>query len=285
LFDPSECLDVVAVRCGAPASLFAVAVRLVPSTAPVTGVLDNVDAVAGPDAVAAGVDAVVPPSVADGAVVTDPDWIVPAEFDALLPPPICTVPTDPVAVLPPDPEPTDVGTETDAGPTGVVALSAGPAVIGPDWTVNAEPEAVLPPPICAEPIESVVELVPLLPTVTGAVAVALPNGSEAAMSAAIIAAPASTASNDRVVSLPPPSCTAPIESVALFPLPAIPAVRPTPIVEPATVAPAAGLVCVAPACTAPTEPLAEFPPPTCTAPMEFDALFPPLPPTLVGALT
>ena len=126
MFDPSVCLDVGAVRCGAPAVVFAVAVRLTPSTPPLRGVLDNVDAVAG------GVDAVVPPSAADGAVVTDPDWIVPAEFDALLPPPICTVPTDPVAVLPPDPEPTDVGTETEAGPTGVVALRAGPAVIGPD---------------------------------------------------------------------------------------------------------------------------------------------------------
>src|SRR6266571_6859686 len=213
LFEPSVCLDADAVRCGAPAGVFAVTVRLAPGAPPLTGVLDNVDAVAGPDPVAGAVDAVVPP--------------------------ICTVPTDPVAVLP--------------------------------------------PPICAEPIESVVELVPLPPTVTGAVTVALPNGSEAAMSAAIVAAPASTASNDRVVSLPPPSCTAPIESVALFPLPAISAVRPTPIVEPATVAPAAGLVCVAPSCTAPTELPAVFPPPTCAVPIELDELLLPEPATDVGA--
>ena len=122
-----------------------------------------------------------------------------------MPPPICTVPIEPVAVLPPDPEPTDVGTETDAGPIGVVAVTAGPAVTGPDWTVSAESEAVLPPPICTEPIESVVELFPLLPTVTGVLTVALPNGSEAVTSAAIVAAPASTASSDLVALFPPPS--------------------------------------------------------------------------------
>ena len=74
---------------------------------------------------------------------------------------------------------------------------------------------MLPPPICTEPVESVAELDPPA-TASGVVADAFPNGSEAAMSAAIIAAPAWTASNDRVASLPP-SCTVPVEFDALFP--------------------------------------------------------------------
>jgi hypothetical protein len=188
-------------------------------------------------------------------------------------------------VFPPVPEPTETGAEPETGPAGVVESRAGPAVTGADWIVSTDPEAALPPPSCTEPIESVAELLPVPPIVSGAIRATCPNGRVAAIAAATTAAPDWTVRREFRASLPPPSCTAPIESVALLPLPAIPAVSPAWSVEPATRASRDGLVRVAPTCTVPIERLAEFPPPACTEPTEFDALFEPPPPTVVGAWT
>jgi hypothetical protein len=88
-----------------------------------------------------------------------------------------------------------------------------------------------------------------------------PNGSEASASEAIVAAPTSAASNERVDPFPPPSWKTPVEPVALFPPPAKPAVSPTVAPEPAAPAPADGLVCNAPNWSAPIEPFVELLPP------------------------
>src|SRR5689334_8787002 len=105
------------------------------------------------------------------------------------------------------------------------------------------------------PVESLVEFVPPLPTLTGADAVPPPNGSEAIASFAIVAAPTSAASNERVELFPPPSCAAPVESVAELPPAPNPAVWPTPTEDPAALPPADGLVCSPPNCSAPVDPL------------------------------
>jgi hypothetical protein len=58
-----------------------------------------------PTAVGALTEAVFPDAEtdADGPELTGPDWTLPIEFDELLPPPACTVPTELDAEFPPDP--------------------------------------------------------------------------------------------------------------------------------------------------------------------------------------
>jgi hypothetical protein len=85
---------------------------------------------------------------ADGAELVADACAVAAECDAVLPPPAWTLPTELVAVLPPDPA-TVVGADTDAVVPAVVADADGDALTPPTWTVPTEPVAVFPPPVSA----------------------------------------------------------------------------------------------------------------------------------------
>src|SRR5207253_6978122 len=131
--------------------------------------------------VVAGVAAenvVIEPGPLPGPVDVEPVCTVPVEPDAELPPPICTVPIEPEASLPPPPvPPTVTGTLVEPSPTGPCeSCTLGLVEIGADWAVKAEFDAVLPPPTCAVPTELPAWFPPLLPTATGRLAIASPNG-------------------------------------------------------------------------------------------------------------
>jgi hypothetical protein len=67
---------------------------------------------------------------ADGVELIPLACTVPAELEALLPPPTCAVPIELEALLFPDP-PTDVGAETDADAGPAVAPADGSALVLP----------------------------------------------------------------------------------------------------------------------------------------------------------
>jgi len=135
-----------------------------------------------------------------GAACGDPDCATPVEPVDELPPPICTAPVEPDAVLLPSP-PIVMGALAPAVFPDAPAEADGEAVTELTCTLPVEPLEVFPPPAWTAPTEFVAVLSPDPPIVTGTEAVAV--------------VPACVASAVGVASTGP-VCTAPIEPVALL---------------------------------------------------------------------
>jgi hypothetical protein len=123
-----------------------------------------------------------------------------------LPPPICTTPTEPVAVLPPPQQPTFAGTVAEASPASRVAA----AVTEPACATAAELSDVLPPPSCRVASESSA-LFPLPAVATAKAAATAAPAIEAPISGLALVWPTCTAPIERLAELPPPTCAVPIE--------------------------------------------------------------------------
>jgi hypothetical protein len=124
--------------------------------------------------------------------------VVPVELVVPEPPPICTVPFEPDAVLPP-PVPVPIGPPAVVPPAPAVGVTCRPD----DWTAPLDAVAVLPPPTCAAPVESVA----LLPLVLG-------PGGEATVT--VWPAPVAEAAGD---ALGDDDWTAPLDPDAVLPPP------------------------------------------------------------------
>jgi hypothetical protein len=121
-----------------------------------------------------GVDAAVAvgPEAANGVASNGPDCTVPPEPVAVLPPPTCTAPVEFDAVFVPLP-PTVSGTPALAPLPERAADADGDALTELTCTLPVELFEVLPPPACTVPTEFVAVLLPEPPTATGAEAAAV----------------------------------------------------------------------------------------------------------------
>src|SRR4051812_22253058 len=145
---------------------------------------------------------------------------MPIDWTALFDVPTCPTPIESVAVLP---GPVPVPPRLTTGLTVVPAAVALGAAFGEfDWAVRSEPVEVLPPPICAAPIELSEVLPPPLipfepptePDVSPVVDDAEPVGEFETLPPCAVPA-------ESVALLPPPICAAPIELSAVLPPPPI----------------------------------------------------------------
>ena len=149
-------------------------------------------------------------------------------------------------------------------PTGNEAATAWPTIEAPTagaacadpCATPVEPVDELPPPICTAPLESDAVLLPLPPTVTGALALAEPSPAPADADGDELTGLDCTLPVEPLAVLPPPACTDPTELVAvLLPVPLIEVGAETDALVPDWLVPADGVTETFPICTAPTEPL------------------------------
>ena len=150
-------------------------------------------------------------------------------------------------------------------PTGNEAATAWPTIEAPTagaacadpCATPVEPVDELPPPICTAPLESDAVLLPLPPTVTGALALAEPSPAPADPDGDELIGLDCTLPVEPLDVLPPPACTAPTEFVAvLLPVPVIEVGAETAALVPDWLVPADGVTDTFPVCTAPMEPVA-----------------------------